>query len=87
MSRSWHQAVTCTLCLLDEGQGVAQVGLERVLGGEDVLAGADLDGAVAAAVRTNRLMDQPVRSSMNLVTARAANTTARWASMESRLRW
>ena len=48
MSRSWHQAVTCTLWLLDEGQGVAQVGLERVLGGEDVLAGADLDGAVVA---------------------------------------
>src|ERR1700722_364907 len=58
MSRSWHQAVTCTLWLLDEGQGVAQVGLERVLGGDDVLADADLDGAVAAG-RADEPLDRP----------------------------
>jgi hypothetical protein len=35
--------------------------------------------------RTKRLMDQPVAFSTNLVTASAANTMARWASMDSRL--
>jgi hypothetical protein len=34
--------------LLDEVEGVAEVGRERVLGGDGVLAGADLDRAVAA---------------------------------------
>jgi hypothetical protein len=32
----------------DECEGVAEAGRERVFGGEGVLAGADLDGAVAA---------------------------------------
>jgi hypothetical protein len=31
-------------------------------------------------------MDQPVRRSMNRVTARAANTMVKWAPVESRLR-
>jgi hypothetical protein len=34
---------------------------------------------------TNFLIDQPVRASTNLLTARAAKTIVRWASMESRL--
>jgi hypothetical protein len=34
--------------LPDEGEGVAEVGRERVFGGEDVVSGADLDGSVAA---------------------------------------
>ena len=34
--------------LLDEGEGVTQVGRARVFGGEGVLADADLDGAVSA---------------------------------------
>jgi len=38
-------------------------------------------------VRTNFLIDQPVWASIQRLTARAANTTVRWASMESRLRW
>jgi hypothetical protein len=29
-------------------EGVAEVGWQRVLGGQDVMAGADLDGALAA---------------------------------------
>jgi hypothetical protein len=32
-------------------------------------------------------MDQPVWFSIQRLTARAANTMVRWASMESRLRW
>jgi hypothetical protein len=35
----------------------------------------------------NFLIDQPVRASIHLVTAKAAKTIVRWASMESRLRW
>lgn len=38
------------------------------------------------AVLTNLLMDQPVRASIHRLTARAANTMVRCASMESRLR-
>jgi hypothetical protein len=34
--------------LLDEGEGVSEVGWERVFGGEDVLVCADLHGAVAS---------------------------------------
>jgi hypothetical protein len=37
--------------LIDEREGVAEVGWERVFGGEDVLAGPDLGGAVVAAAR------------------------------------
>jgi hypothetical protein len=32
-------------------------------------------------------MEQPVQASMNLVTASAAKTVVRWASMDSRLWW
>jgi hypothetical protein len=39
------------------------------------------------AVLTNFLIDQPVWASIHLLTARAANTIVRCASMESRLRW
>jgi len=38
-------------------------------------------------VLTNFLMDQPVVSSIQRATARAANTIVRWASIESRVRW
>jgi RNA-directed DNA polymerase len=41
-------------------------------------------GGVGGAVRTNRLIDQPVRSSIQRLTARAANTMVRCASIESR---
>ncbi len=39
------------------------------------------------AVLTNFLIDQAVCVSVHLLTASAANTMIRWASMESRLRW
>ena len=39
------------------------------------------------AVRTNFLMLQPVWCSIQWLTARAANTMLRWASMESRVWW
>ena len=38
-------------------------------------------------MRTNFLMDRLAQSSMNWVTARAAKTMVRWASMESRFRF
>src|SRR5437773_42096 len=48
--------------------------------GDGVGAGPDLDDAVAAGRLTNFLIDQPVVFSMWRLTARAANTTVRWAS-------
>jgi hypothetical protein len=39
------------------------------------------------AVRTNFRIDQPVACSVQRLTARAANTMVRWASMESRWWW
>jgi hypothetical protein len=39
-------------------RGVAEVGRERVFGGEDVLAGADLDGAITAC-STDEFLDAP----------------------------
>jgi hypothetical protein len=39
------------------------------------------------AVLTNFLIVQPVCASIQRLTARAAKTMVRWASMESRLRW
>src|SRR5271166_4607512 len=44
----FYQASAHLFRLLDEGEGVAEVGREWVFGGEGVVAGADLDGAVAA---------------------------------------
>jgi hypothetical protein len=45
---SFLTASNPSVATLDEREGFAEVGRERVFGGEDVLAGADLDGAVAA---------------------------------------
>jgi hypothetical protein len=59
---------------LDKGEGVAEVGRERVFGGEDVLAGADLHGAIPAGGADELLDGRPARASMNRVTARAAKT-------------
>jgi hypothetical protein len=39
------------------------------------------------AVFTNLRMDRPVWLSIHRLTARAAKTIVRWASIESRLRW
>jgi hypothetical protein len=50
-----------------------------------VLADADLHAAVATGGADELLIDQPVRSSTNLVMANAANTMLRWASIDSRL--
>lgn len=50
-----------------------------------VLAGPDMDGAVAAAGADEVLIDQPVGPSIQWDTAKVANTMVRWASMESRL--
>ena len=47
-----------TCRLLDECEGVAEVGRERVFGGEGVVAGADLDGAVSAC-RADEFLDGP----------------------------
>ena len=44
---SFLTASNPSVATLDEREGFAEVGRERVFGGEDVLAGADLDGAVA----------------------------------------
>ena len=40
--------VRTSFWLLDEGEGVAQVGRQGVFGGESALACVDLDGAVTA---------------------------------------
>lgn len=48
--------------------------------------GADFDCAVAVGGVHELLIDQPVRSSIQWVTARAANTTVGYASMDSILR-
>ena len=50
--------------LLDECEGVAEVGREWVFGGEDVLAGADLDGAVAAG-GADELLDGPAGAALD----------------------
>jgi hypothetical protein len=73
--------------LVDGVEGLTEVLGKRVGGGDDVLAGLDLDGAVAAGSLDDFLIDQPVRASNHRLTARAANTIVRWASIESRLRW
>jgi hypothetical protein len=52
----FYQASAYLVWLLDERECVAEVGRERVFGGEDVLAGADLYGAVAAG-GTDELLD------------------------------
>jgi len=65
---------------------LAKVAGESVGGGDGVGTGLEFDSAVAA-VRTNLLIDQPVRYSIQRLTARAANTIVRWASMESCARW
>jgi hypothetical protein len=56
-------------------------------GRELAAAGLDLDVAVAACVRTSFLIDQPVWSLIQRLSASAVKTMVGWASMESRLRW
>ena len=48
-------------------------------------SGADLDGPLAAAVRTTFLIVQPMASSIQRLTASPGNSMVRWASIESRL--
>jgi hypothetical protein len=60
---------------------------DGVGGGDRLLPGLDLDGAVAAG-RLDELPDGPAGLRLDPApTARAAKTTDRWASIESRLRW
>src|ERR1700729_3369532 len=56
--------VRTSFWLLDEGEGVAEVGRERVFGGEDVLAGADLHGAVAAG-GADELLEGPAGAALD----------------------
>jgi hypothetical protein len=51
--------------LPDEGDGVAEVGREPIFGGEDVLAGADLDGAIQARC-ADELPDGPAGAALQL---------------------
>lgn len=82
------------LCQLVSCGGIAEAG-ERLLcvvgegvgGGDGLVAGLDGDGVVAARVLTNRAMLRVVDRSTMRLTARAAMTTVRWASIESRLWW
>jgi hypothetical protein len=60
---------------VDLRERVAEVGRGWVFGGALVGSGADLDGAVPAAVRTILRIDQPVRSSTSELSTSAANTT------------
>jgi hypothetical protein len=53
---------------VDAVEGFVEVAGQGVGGGDDVVTGLDLDGAVAVAVRTNFLIDQPVRSSVHRLT-------------------
>ena len=55
-------------------------------GGDDAVAGLDRDGAERRVVLTNLRIGQLVWCSIRQLTARAANTIVRSASMESRLR-
>jgi len=71
----------------DLGQGLLEVVGEGVGGGDGVRAGLDGDGAVAAGGADEFLMLQPVVVSIQWLTARAAKTMVRCASMESRVRW
>lgn len=61
---------------------MAEVAGEGVGSGDGVGACLDLDGAVAAAVLTNLRIDQPVCCSGHLLTASAAKTMVRCASIE-----
>ena len=84
---SWLNLVRKPARLVDGVEGSAEVVGEGVCGGDGLPSGLDLDGAVAAGGLTNFLIDQPVCASIHMLTARAANTIMRCASMESRLRW
>jgi hypothetical protein len=50
--------------LLDEREGLAEVGRERVFGGEGVMAGADLDGALTAG-GPDEFLDGPARAGLD----------------------
>jgi hypothetical protein len=74
-------------CVLDGVDGGSGVVVQACAGVEDVVAGLDGDAAVAAQGLHEFLIDQPVWRSSQWLTARAAITMVRWASMESRLWW
>jgi hypothetical protein len=59
---------------VDAVKAAAEVAGQGVGCSDGVVVGLDFDGAVAAGVRTNFLMDQPVRASIQRLMARAANT-------------
>jgi hypothetical protein len=60
---------------------LAEVVGDRVGGSHDVGAGQDLDGLAAAGGLDELAIDQPVWCSMKRLTARAAKTMVRWASI------
>jgi hypothetical protein len=66
---------------------VAEFWRERVFYGEDVLAGADLDGAVSAG-GADEFLDRPARAGLDEPgDGQGGEDDGQWASMESRLRW
>jgi hypothetical protein len=69
--------------VVDLGEGVSEFAGNGVGGGDGVRVGLDCDGAVAAGSSDELLMLQPVVVSIQWLTARAADTLVRWASMES----
>ena len=73
--------------MVDAVEGVAEVIGQGVGCGDGVVAGLDLDGA-AAAGGADELPDRPARLGFDpAADGEAANTTVRWASMESRWWW
>jgi hypothetical protein len=76
-----------TRLAVDAVEGLAEVVGERVGGGDDVRTGLDLDGAVAAGSVDESANGLAGLVSIQRLTARAANTIVRWASMESRRWW
>jgi len=73
-------------CVLDGIDGGSGVGVEGCSGVEEVVAGLDGDAAVVAQCR-HEFLDRPAGLSSQWLTAKAAITMVRWASMEPRLWW
>ena len=76
-----------TYVAVDVVEGLIEVGGQGVGGGDGMAAGSDFDGVVAAGGADEFLIDQPVWFSIQRLTAKAAKTMIRWASIESRVRW
>ena len=76
--------VSAQLSGCEFGRGCPEVGGQGVGGGDSELAGPDLHGRQRLAVLMNLRMDQPVWCSIQQLTASAAKTIVRRASIESR---